>query len=208
MERSIADELYSEILEPKVELGQTSVPDIKEFNSLDGEDEHWCEDGSSWNGSDGKFDPSSDLDREWQRRKNQFHAIGYRDGLIAGKEASAQEGFNVGFKESVVAGFNLGFVRGVTGALNCLPGELRKKIIESQETRNKLHSLYESVNKLSTTDALKVFHDGLSQRRVNEGDLEQNSDGSVLDSYYGQLQSLIVESPAIEVQSRDKAIYV
>ncbi|KVI07504.1 Essential protein Yae1, N-terminal, partial [Cynara cardunculus var. scolymus] len=92
-------------------------------------------------------------------------------------------------------------------ALNCLPGELRKKIIESQETRNKLHSLYESVNKLSTTDALKVFHDGLSQRRVNKGDLEQNSDGSVLDSYYGQLQSLIVETPAIEVQSRDKAIY-
>lgn len=41
--------------------------------------------------------------------------IRYRDGIIAGKEASAQEGFNFGVKESVVDGFNLGLVRGVTG---------------------------------------------------------------------------------------------
>ena len=33
MERSIADELYSEILKPKVELSETSVPDIKESNA-------------------------------------------------------------------------------------------------------------------------------------------------------------------------------
>lgn len=40
--------------------------------------------------------------------------IGYRDGLIAGQEASAQEGFNIGFKDSVLIGYNWGLVRGIT----------------------------------------------------------------------------------------------
>ncbi|KAL4561761.1 hypothetical protein LXL04_033935 [Taraxacum kok-saghyz] len=187
--RSIADELYSEILEQKTEIGQsqTSPPDIKQTFSPDIEAEQWCEDGSSWNGSDEKFDPSSDLNREWQKRKKQFHAIGYRDGLIAGKEASAQIGFNEGFKESVVDGFNWGVIRGVTGALECIPDELKEKLIESKETRSKFHDLFESVNHLSTTDALKAFQE----------------DCAVLDTYSQQLQPLIVESPAIAVQLRD-----
>lgn len=206
MDRSIADELYSDIGEPKAELGQTSNTDVKEPRSLDGKDDEWCEDELSWNGSDGELDPSSDLDREWQRRKKQFHSIGYRDGLLAGKEASAQEGFNVGFKESVLVGYDWGLVRGVTGALNCLPGELREKIIDSQETKTKFHNLYESVNNLSTTDALKLYNDDISKRRVREG--KQNSDGSVLDRYHQQLRSLVLESPAIEVQFRDKSIDV
>ncbi|MFS7973637.1 putative essential protein Yae1 [Helianthus anomalus] len=194
MDRSIADELYSGISESKVELDQPSVHCIKQSHPVDGEDEEWCGD-----------DPSSDLDREWQRRKNQFHTIGYRDGLLAGKEASAQQGFNIGFKESVLVGFNLGLVRGVTGALNCLPGELSEKIIESSETRKKFHQLYESVNNLSTTDALKAFGDDLSKREVKQ---DGQTDCSVLDSCYRQLQSLVAESPAIEVQSWDKTIDV
>lgn len=185
METSLADELYSEILKPKVEL-----------DSLDAEDEEWLEDESS-----------SDKERDLHRIRNQFHASGYRDGIIAGKEASSQQGFNVGFKESVIVGFNWGLVRGVTGALKCLPGELREKMITSEDTGNKFHNLYESVNNLSTTDALKLFGDDLSKRKTEQGDKtgweEQNSDGSVLDSHYEQLQSLIVESPAIEVPLRD-----
>lgn len=82
-------------------------------------------------------------------------------------------------------------------ALDCIPGELREKIIELRETRNKYHDLYKSVNNISTTDALNLF----GQRTIIQG--EQNSDGSVIDSYYGQLQSLIAESPVIEVQFRD-----
>lgn len=42
------------------------------------------------------------------------HQMGYRDGLLAGKDASVQEGFNVGFKESVFIGHRWGVVRGVT----------------------------------------------------------------------------------------------
>lgn len=40
--------------------------------------------------------------------------MGYRDGIAAGKEASAQEGFNEGFKQSVHIGYNWGLVRGIT----------------------------------------------------------------------------------------------
>lgn len=40
--------------------------------------------------------------------------MGYRDGIIAGKEAALQEGFNIGFKGSVLAGYNWGLVRGVS----------------------------------------------------------------------------------------------
>uniref|UniRef100_A0A803LR77 Essential protein Yae1 N-terminal domain-containing protein n=1 Tax=Chenopodium quinoa TaxID=63459 RepID=A0A803LR77_CHEQI len=39
---------------------------------------------------------------------------GYRDGLSAGKNVAAQEGFNQGFKDSVMIGNKWGIVRGVT----------------------------------------------------------------------------------------------
>lgn len=42
------------------------------------------------------------------------YQIGYRDGLMAGKETSAQEGFNIGFRDSVYVGYNWGLVRGIT----------------------------------------------------------------------------------------------
>lgn len=40
--------------------------------------------------------------------------MGYRDGISAGKEASAQEGFNIGFKQSAGDGYKWGIVRGIT----------------------------------------------------------------------------------------------
>ncbi|WJX36746.1 hypothetical protein P8452_24591 [Trifolium repens] len=70
-------------------------------------------DDSVWDDSDEVFNDAAELDREWQRRRDQFHTMGYRDGLIAGKEAAAQEGFNIGFKQSVLHGNRWGLVRGV-----------------------------------------------------------------------------------------------
>lgn len=40
--------------------------------------------------------------------------MGYRDGITAGKEASAQEGFNFGFRQSMHVGYRWGLVRGIT----------------------------------------------------------------------------------------------
>ncbi|XP_042422606.1 uncharacterized protein LOC122010213 isoform X1 [Zingiber officinale] len=42
----------------------------------------------------------AELIREQKWRHDHFYTMGYRDGISAGKEASAQEGFNVGFKQS------------------------------------------------------------------------------------------------------------
>ncbi|KAL3599670.1 hypothetical protein D5086_007588 [Populus alba] len=143
MEGSFAKELYSESLQlSNAELGSKPIANDDSVEELDRE---------------------SDLDREWQRRHDQFHTIGYRDGLIAGKEDSAQEGFNVGFKQSVLVGYNWGVVRGVT----------RKKAMEQRE-----------LEKASSDVA-----------RMNKDDSSCCSD---LENYVGELQSLLLDSPAIK----------
>ncbi|WOH14736.1 hypothetical protein DCAR_0934258 [Daucus carota subsp. sativus] len=212
MTTSIADELYSEILEQSNgEMNSKSTSLANHFNSSDShEDELWNEDGLSWNGSNNDSEKESDLDREWQRRRDQFHTIGYRDGLIAGKEASAQKGFNTGFSESVFVGYKWGLVRGVGSALACLPVAVSKRLVESEEKRNKYLHLHESVNGLSTSDALKLFHDDISKSVEKQNDQpmptsdkeEEHTPGSsdtLLVTYYKDMQALILESPALEV---------
>lgn len=44
---------------------------ISGFNKSDIQDE----DGSLWGGSDEELDKTSDLDREWKRRHDQFHTV-------------------------------------------------------------------------------------------------------------------------------------
>ncbi|KAL9421074.1 hypothetical protein AB3S75_038605 [Citrus x aurantiifolia] len=209
MEGSIAKNLYSESLQlSELELDPPSTTNL---SGCDGGDLLDGDDGSVWGGSNEEFDKETDLDREWQRRRDQFHTIGYRDGLLAGKETSAQEGFNMGFKESFHSGYNWGLVRGVTSALVCLPNELKEMLIETQEKRNKFQSLYESVHSLSTTDALKLFHDDILTKKAMEqsegaeggsnvtGLQNQSSDRSRLENHFGELESIILETPAIQV---------
>ncbi|KAK9130489.1 hypothetical protein Sjap_010976 [Stephania japonica] len=69
---------------------------------------------SDHDGDDLWDDDTFDLDREWHKRHDQFHKIGCRDCIIAGKETSDEEGFNNGFNESVLVGYKWGLVRGVT----------------------------------------------------------------------------------------------
>ncbi|KAL5760338.1 hypothetical protein ACOSP7_018851 [Xanthoceras sorbifolium] len=208
MENSLAEELYSESLRlSKLALDSTPTTiNCRDEGSLqDG-------DGSLWGDSDEEeFDKSSDLDREWRRRHDQFHTMGYRDGVIAGKEASAQEGFNAGFKQSFPAGYNWGLVRGVSSALESLPDELKGLLIKTQENRAKFQDLHESVHSLSTTDALRLFHDDILTNKAvkpNEhaetsssisGLQEHRTDCSSLENHSRELQSLLLESPAIQV---------
>lgn len=212
MTSSIADELYSEILEQSNgEMGSKSTSLANHFNSSDShEDDLWNEDGLSWNGSNNELEKKSDLDREWQRRRDQFHTIGYRDGLMAGTEASAQEGFNTGFNESVFVGYKWGLVRGVSSALACLPDEVKKRLAESEEQRKKFLHLHESVNGLSSSDALKLFHDDMSNSVEKEKDHpmptslkeKEHTSGpndNLLETYYEEMQALVLESPAIKV---------
>ncbi|XP_039027167.1 uncharacterized protein LOC120160926 isoform X1 [Hibiscus syriacus] len=192
MDDKFAQELYSESLQlSNLQLGHPST--ANDSSEVDIQ----ADDGSLWGGSDEELDKTSDLDREWQRRHDQFHTIGYRDGLIAGKEASAQEGFNIGFKQSVPVGYNWGITRGVTSALDCLPDVLRERLIETQEKRDKFQELYRSVNSLSSLDALKLFHDDILTKKA--GTEEQSSNSASLGTYTAKLQSLIIDSPGIQV---------
>ncbi|RCV05432.1 hypothetical protein SETIT_1G083600v2 [Setaria italica] len=90
----------------------------------------------------------SNFDREWIHRQNQFHKMGYRDGITEGQKDSAQEGFHVGFRQSVNVGYKWGLVRGVTSALASLPDSLKEKL--------------SSVQEISADDA-KMFHESICQ---------------------------------------------
>ncbi|KAK1393590.1 Essential protein Yae1, N-terminal [Heracleum sosnowskyi] len=209
MTSRIADELYSESSEQSNGgMGSQSSTVGNSSDCLG--DELWNEDGFSWNASDSDVENASDLDREWQSRRDQFHTIGYRDGLIAGKEASAQEGFNTGFSESVFVGYKWGLVRGVTSALASLSDAVGKVLVKSKEKRNKFLHLQKSVDSISTSDALKLFHDdlfnnvekekqcGMSTSHKDEEHVPGSND-NILETYFKEIQELFPGSPALEV---------
>ncbi|XP_077217593.1 uncharacterized protein LOC143851963 [Tasmannia lanceolata] len=178
-------------------------------NVLDDDDgSDWCEDGSSVDG----IGIESDLLNEWERRHASFHTIGYRDGVTEGKQASAQEGFNVGFQQSVLVGYNWGLVRGVTSALAFLPDHLKEKLVPKLETREKLQNLYESVHSISKSDALKLLHDDIlasgleyphnhSKESVAVATTSDVSGGNQLGKFSRELEHLILESPTLEVHT-------
>ncbi|CAI8583703.1 unnamed protein product [Vicia faba] len=212
MEGKIAQELYAESLQfSKLELNSNRADDDHGDKLKDCDGDNLNLDDSLWDDSDDdNVNKSSDLDREWQRRRDQFHTIGYREGLIAAKEASAQEGFNIGFKQSAHAGYSWGVVRGVVSAFAHLPNELKEKLVESLEKRNEFQELYESVQSLSTTDALRLFHEDFKAQEASEQNEhagvsghavslhEQISHNSPLTNYRAQLESLICDTPAID----------
>lgn len=83
-------------------------------------------------------------------------------------------------------------------------------MVESEEKRNKFLHLHKSVDGLSTSDALKLFHDDLSNSVDKQKDHpmptshkeKEHSPGpndNLLETYYEDMQALILESPALEV---------
>ncbi|XP_073017605.1 uncharacterized protein [Primulina eburnea] len=87
MEGRIAKELYSGVLQSTSVEGIGSTSTQAHQNLHDSElDYLWYDNNdSSRESSIEKLKIPSDMDREWQMRHDQFHTIGYRDGLIAGK---------------------------------------------------------------------------------------------------------------------------
>ncbi|KAK1291649.1 hypothetical protein QJS10_CPB17g00871 [Acorus calamus] len=178
----------------------------------DGDDDIWYEDESQNNElENGLGDGSSEVEREWERRHNKFHTMGYRDGLIAGKEASAQEGFNTGFKQSVLVGYKWGVVRGITSVLVSLPDRVRENLVGPLEKRERLQNLHHSVQSISSNDALSIFHDSMLKKRSElpndhtKGetlleDVEDEDLGSTqLGSFVEELDLLLQGSPVIKV---------
>ncbi|ONK61446.1 uncharacterized protein A4U43_C08F30000 [Asparagus officinalis] len=87
--------------------------------------------------------------------------MGYRNGISAGKEASAQKGFNVGFKQSVLIAYKWGFVRGISSAYINLPDDFIEKLATRTEKKVQLQNLHQSAQMISTTDAIKMFHESI-----------------------------------------------
>ncbi|CAA7388770.1 unnamed protein product [Spirodela intermedia] len=103
--------------------------------------------------------------------------MGYRDGIIAGKEASAQEGFNAGFKKAVLGGYKWGFVRGVASALTGLPDSPRGKLAERIEKKDALWKLCETQKDLSSAGATASGEEGPGQLGSYYGELNRSAAG-------------------------------
>ncbi|CAL1395285.1 unnamed protein product [Linum trigynum] len=189
MDTSFAKELYSESLE--LSTAKLNDPVTAHRHELL-QDSSLCE--GDFEDDDDWSDKTSDLDRVWQKRRSEFNAIGYRDGLIAGKEAIAQEGFNNGFKQSVIAGYNWGTVRGVTSAFSSLPDSLKEKLVQTEEKRKKFQELHEDV--LAEEAAGKKIKHNETGEKPQKGSSSLNS--RHLGQYAEDLHSLLHDSPAIE----------
>lgn len=96
-------------------------------------------------------------------------------------------------------------------AFAALPNELKEMLVETQENRNKFQSLYTSVHSLSTNNVLRLYHDDImASKAVGHSDnaesssnvvglQEQSSGCSHLENHIVELQSLLLETPAVQV---------
>lgn len=83
-------------------------------------------------------------------------------------------------------------------------------MVETLERRDEFQQLHESVHSLSTTDALRLFHEDFKAQEASgqsehvedscgiAGLQEQASHVSHLTNYSGKLESLIHDSPSID----------
>ncbi|CAG7897285.1 unnamed protein product, partial [Brassica rapa] len=201
---NFAKELYGESLQlskPETSLGLSNLEN---------------EGGSFYGSSDEEPSEAYSMNKDTENMREKFHMLGYRDGISAGQEAAAQEGYNVGYKESVLAGYKFGIVRGVSSALAFLPDDLREKLIDEQETRDKFRNLHGSVHDLSTEAALKLFYGALTTKQGEEKSGEKEPCSSLcsgsgcvsgsrsvsatndLGRYVTELSSLLDNSPKIK----------
>lgn len=93
---------------------------------------------------------------------------------------------------------------------------MKEKLVETQEKRHKYQALHESVNSLSTMDALKLFHNHLMAKKAAEenqgaeadsnevGSLIESSNCNQLEDYAAELHTLLSESPMIKSDSSIK----
>ena len=156
------------------------------------DDDSWC-DASDSPGHD------SSLHREWTHRQDQFHKMGYRDGITEGQKDVAQEGFNLGHRQSAHVGYKWGLVRGITSALASLHDSLKEKLMRDAQRRGKLEDLHNFMLEISAQGALQLFHESTLQdnRRPEE---------SMLQTITKDLLLLLHECPDVHVSEELKRV--
>lgn len=94
-------------------------------------------------------------------------------------------------------------------ALAFLPDDLKERLVEAPEKRDKHQKLYQSVQSLSASDALKLFSDKIVSDEKTQhaqdsirwvSSPQQSSEPVQIDDFVGELRELLGESPAIEVR--------
>ncbi|KAK8959571.1 hypothetical protein KSP40_PGU009086 [Platanthera guangdongensis] len=137
--------------------------------------------------------------------------IGYRDGITAGKEASAQGGFNDGYKESVHDGYCRGLVRGISSAISSFPDQLKEKLTSNLANKDRFQVLLESTRAISSNDALQIFYRSLQQNGCGNSEvLVEDCSSNQLETHFSKLNHILNNSPEIKVDlglgSRKKQI--
>ncbi|CAG8742717.1 16078_t:CDS:2, partial [Funneliformis caledonium] len=51
--------------------------------------------------------------KEWERMNENFGNVGYKEGILEGKDVTIQDGFNDGYVEGVNLGMEFGRLRGL-----------------------------------------------------------------------------------------------
>lgn len=141
----------------------------------------------------------SNLKREWEHRQEQFHKMGYRDGITEGQKDIAQEGFNLGHRQSVHVGYKWGLVRGITSALASLPDTQKEKLLFDAQRRGKLEDLHKSVKEISAEGALRLFHESILQDN-------HQAEESKLQTIPKDLLLLLQECPDVQVSEELKRV--
>ncbi|KAF5329387.1 hypothetical protein D9619_008954 [Psilocybe cf. subviscida] len=129
---------------------------------------------------DSPWDESADetihRDVEWSRISEDFTNVGYREGIVAGKEAASQEGFNVGFETiGVPIGREIGILRGVASVLLSV---LQSTEIDADSTR-----IMEEAQDISTQLSRIRFSDVMPRDLEAEAHAREHleSEGEKLD---------------------------
>ncbi|XP_038988733.1 uncharacterized protein LOC103714664 [Phoenix dactylifera] len=200
----------------QLNIENTSLPSTRgDQNDIqdDGSDNFWFEDDLSNDILDDDSSHASVLNREGRCRLNKNHTMGYRFGITAGKEASAQEGFNVGFRQSVHVGYRWGLVRGITSALAGLSDSSKEKLVKKFENRERFLNLDKSVQAISANDSLKMYYNSILQNGSvhsqdhSEGDqqvaslTDEDSNSNKSENLYKDLISLLNDASEINVNA-------
>ncbi|KAJ3687943.1 hypothetical protein LUZ61_017107 [Rhynchospora tenuis] len=168
----------------KVDGQSSSKGNISEDNP---DEDIWGDDSND----DSNAEPN--LSREWMWRQTRFHTMGYREGITEGKEASAQEGFNIGFRQSVRVGKKWGLVRGIASAIGCLPESSVEKLIHNIEIRERVKEIQKAVQAISSDKALRIY-----QESIQKGDLLRSME---YDDHSEEILRYKVDSPSNELES-------
>ncbi|CAJ0648385.1 2910_t:CDS:2 [Entrophospora sp. SA101] len=85
--------------------------------------------------------------KEWERLNENFGNVGYKEGIVEGKDMTIQEGFDKGYSEGFNVGKELGRLRGLLNTLIVIQN--KKKITENNPLLEELKNLEKELANLT-----------------------------------------------------------